>query len=316
MNIIKTDSVDKRTYLSGAKFQIYTSSDKLIGTYTTNEDGQITISNLANGRYYAVEVTPPKGYTLDSSKHEFTISGGKTTVLTLTNVRTGVPDMLNGDDHFAYIIGRNDGLVHPEAPITRAEVTTIFFRLLDPAVRDSNLSTSNTFSDVNTNLWCNTAISTMTKLGIVHGRTATAFDPNAFITRAEFAAIAARFDKSSVNQMANFSDINGHWAALEISKAAANGWVNGYSDGTFKPNQNITRAEAMALINRVLNRVPETVDDLLSNMITWPDNMNTAAWCYLDVQEATNSHDYNRKSNGCETWIKLTKVPDWKIYEN
>lgn len=316
VNIIKTDSVDKRTYLSGAKFQIYTSSDKLIGTYTTNEDGQITISNLANGRYYAVEVTPPKGYTLDSSKHEFTISGGKTTVLTLTNVRTGVPDMLNGDDHFAYIIGRNDGLVHPEAPITRAEVTTIFFRLLDPAVRDSNLSTSNTFSDVNTNLWCNTAISTMTKLGIVHGRTATAFDPNAFITRAEFAAIAARFDKSSVNQMANFSDINGHWAALEISKAAANGWVNGYSDGTFKPNQNITRAEAMALINRVLNRVPETVDDLLSNMITWPDNMNTAAWCYLDVQEATNSHDYNRKSNGCETWIKLTKVPDWKIYEN
>lgn len=316
VNIIKTDSVDKRTYLSGAKFQIYTSGDKFIGTYTTNEDGQITISDLANGRYYAVEVTPPKGYTLDSSKHEFTISGGKTTVLALTNVQTGVPDMLNGEDHFAYIIGRNDGLVHPEAPITRAEVTTIFFRLLDPAVRDSNLSTSNTFSDVNTNLWCNTAISTMTKLGIVHGRTATTFDPNAYITRAEFAAIAARFDQSSVKQMANFSDINGHWAALEISKAAANGWVNGYGDGTFKPNQNITRAEAMALINRVLNRVLETVDDLLPNMITWPDNMNTAAWCYLDVQEATNSHDYNRKSNGCETWTKLTKVPDWKIYEN
>ena len=316
VNIIKTDSVDKHTYLPGAKFQIYTISDKFIGTYTTNEDGQITVSDLANGRYYAVEVTPPKGYTLDSSKHEFTISGGKTTVLTLTNERTGVPDMLNGDDHFAYIIGRSDGLVHPDAPITRAEVTTIFFRLLDPTVRDTNLSYTNTFSDVNADLWCNTAISTMTKLGIVHGRTASTFDPNAFITRAEFAAIAARFDKSSVSQLANFSDISGHWAALEISKAAANGWVNGYTDGTFRPNQNITRAEAMALINRVLNRVPETVNDLLPDMVTWPDNMNTSAWCYLDVQEATNSHDYTRKSNGCETWTKLTQVPDWKIYEN
>ena len=224
--------------------------------------------------------------------------------------------MLNGDDHFAYIIGRSDGLVHPDAPITRAEVTTIFFRLLDPTVRDANLSYTNTFSDVNADLWCNTAISTMTKLGIVHGRTASTFDPNAFITRAEFAAIAARFDKSSVSQLANFSDISGHWAALEISKAAANGWVNGYSDGTFKPDRNITRAEAMALINRVLNRVPETVNDLLPDMVTWPDNMNTSAWCYLDVQEATNSHDYERKSNGCETWTKLTKVPDWKIYEN
>lgn len=316
LNIVQTDATDKNTYLPGAKFEIYDSNGKLVGTYTTDGKGQITVPGLANGKYTAVQVVPPKGYTQDPTKHEFTISGGKTTVLTLTNKRTGVPDMLNGDDHFAYIIGRSDGLVHPDAPITRAEVTTIFFRLLAPAVRDTNLSYTNTFSDVNADLWCNTAISTMAKLGIVHGRTASTFDPNAFITRAEFAAIAARFDKSSVSQLANFSDINGHWAATEISKAAANGWVNGYSDGTFKPDQNITRAEAMALINRVLNRVPETVNDLLPDMVTWPDNMNTSAWCYLDVQEATNSHDYERKSNGCETWTKLTKVPDWKIYEN
>lgn len=316
LNIIQTDATDKNTYLPGAKFEIYDSNGKLVGTYTTDEKGRITVPGLANGKYTAVQVAPPKGYTQDPTKYEFTISGGKTTVLTLTNKRTGVPDMLNGDDHFAYIIGRSDGLVHPDAPITRAEVTTIFFRLLAPAVRDTNLSYTNTFSDVNADLWCNTAISTMAKLGIVHGRTASTFDPNAFITRAEFAAIAARFDKSSVSQLANFSDINGHWAATEISKAAANGWVNGYSDGTFKPDQNITRAEAMALINRVLNRVPETVNDLLPDMVTWPDNMNTSAWCYLDVQEATNSHDYERKSNGCETWTKLTKVPDWKIYEN
>lgn len=316
LNIIKTDATDKNTYLPGAKFEIYDSNGKLVGTYMTDEKGQIKVPGLANGKYYAVETIPPKGYLQDGTKHEFTISNGKVTTLVLTGTRTGVPDMLNGDDHFAYIIGRSDGLVHPDAPITRAEVTTIFFRLLAPTVRDANLSYTNTFSDVNADLWCNTAISTMTKLGIVHGRTASTFDPNAFITRAEFAAIAARFDKSSVSQLANFSDISGHWAALEISKAAANGWVNGYSDGTFKPDRNITRAEAMALINRVLNRVPETVNDLLPDMVTWPDNMNTSTWCYLDVQEATNSHDYERKSNGCETWTKLTKVPDWKIYEN
>lgn len=316
LDLIKTDATDKNTYLPGAKFEIYDSNGKLVGTYTTDEKGQIKVPGLASGKYYAVEAIPPKGYLQDGAKHEFTISNGKVTTLVLTGTRTGVPDMLNGDDHFAYIIGRSDGLVHPDAPITRAEVTTIFFRLLAPTVRDTNLSYTNTFSDVSADLWCNTAISTMTKLGIVHGRTATTFDPNAFITRAEFAAVAARFDKSSVSQLANFSDISGHWAALEISKAAANGWVNGYSDGTFKPNRNITRAEAMALINRVLNRVPETANDLLPDMVTWPDNMNTSAWCYLDVQEATNSHDYERKSNGCETWTKLTKVPDWKIYEN
>lgn len=315
VNIIKTDAADKQTYLSGAKFEIYTSAGKLIGTYTTDETGQIKVEKLASGKYYAVEITPPKGYTLDSSKHEFTISGGKTTTLTLTNKRTGVPDMLNGDDHFAYIIGRNDGLVHPEAPITRAEVTTIFFRLLTADVRDGNLTQTNAFSDVQQGLWCNTAISTMSKLGIVHGRTQTAFDPNAYITRAEFAAIAARFDQSSDSQSADFSDIHGHWAEQEISKAAANGWVNGYSDGTFKPNRNITRAEAMALINRVLNRAPETVNDLQQDMIKWPDALKTDAWYYLDIQEATNSHDYDRKTNGCETWTKLTQAPDWKRYE-
>ena len=315
VNIIKTDSADKQTVLSGAKFEIYTSVGKLVGTYTTDEKGQIKVEKLANGKYYTVEITPPKGYTLDSSKHEFTITGGKTTSLTLTNKRTGVPDMLNGDDHFAYIIGRNDGLVHPEAPITRAEVTTIFFRLLTADTRDGNLAKTNAFSDVNQGMWFNAAVSTMSKLGIVHGRTNTTFEPNAYITRAEFAAIAARFDKSSTSQSANFSDIHGHWAEQEIGKAAANGWVNGYNDGTFKPNQNITRAEAMALINRVLNRAPETTDDLHRDMIKWADALKTDAWYYLDVQEATNSHDYNRKTNGCETWTKLTQVPDWKRYE-
>ncbi len=315
VTIVKTDSEDIQTYLNGAKFKIYTDDDDLIGTYTTDENGEITVGDLNKGEYYAVEITPPKGYTLDSSRHNFSIVGGKTTVLSVTNERSEVPEMLNGDDHFAYIIGRDDGLVHPEASITRAEVTTIFFRLLDPSVRDANLSYTNNYTDVSEDMWYNTAISTMTKLGIVNGRTATTFDPNAYITRAEFAAIAARFDESSLSEPADFTDIDDHWAAVEIGKAASNGWVNGYSDGTFKPDKYITRAEAMALINRVLNRAPEDTDDLLYYMVKWPDNMNTAEWYYLDVQEATNSHDYNRKLNGFETWTVLTDVPDWTVYE-
>lgn len=315
LDLIKTDATDKNTYLPGAKFEIYDSNGKLVGTYMTDEKGQIKVPGLANGKYYAVETIPPKGYLQDGTKHEFTISNGKVTTLVLTGTRTGVPDMLNGEDHYAYIIGRDDGLVHPDAPITRAEVTTIFFRLLKPSVRDNNLAKQNAYTDVGDQAWYNTAISTMTKLGIVSGRTTDTFAPNAYITRAEFAAIAARFDSDTSAAAANFTDVKGHWAEKEISKAAAKGWVNGYEDGTFKPNQNITRAEAMALINRVLNRAPETQNDLLADMVKWPDNMDTKTWYYLDAQEATNSHDHNRKTNGCETWTKLTKVPDWKAYE-
>ncbi len=315
LDLIKTDATDKNTYLPGAKFEIYDSNGKLVGTYMTDEKGQIKVPGLANGKYYAVETIPPKGYLQDGTKHEFTISNGKVTTLVLTGTRTGVPDMLNGEDHYAYIIGRDDGLVHPDAPITRAEVTTIFFRLLKPSVRDNNLAKQNAYTDVGDQAWYNTAISTMTKLGIVSGRTTDTFAPNAYITRAEFAAIAARFDSDTSAAAANFTDVKGHWAEKEISKAAAKGWVNGYEDGTFKPNQNITRAEAMALINRVLNRAPETQNDLLADMVKWPDNMDTKTWYYLDAQEATNSHDHNRKTNGCETWTKLTKAPDWKAYE-
>lgn len=315
LDLIKTDATDKNTYLPGAKYEIYDSNGKLVGTYMTDEKGQIKVPGLANGKYYAVETIPPKGYLQDGTKHEFTISNGKVTTLVLTGTRTGVPDMLNGEDHYAYIIGRDDGLVHPDAPITRAEVTTIFFRLLKPSVRDNNLAKQNAYTDVGDQAWYNTAISTMTKLGIVSGRTTDTFAPNAYITRAEFAAIAARFDSDTSAAAANFTDVKGHWAEKEISKAAAKGWVNGYEDGTFKPNQNITRAEAMALINRVLNRAPETQNDLLADMVKWPDNMDTKTWYYLDAQEATNSHDHNRKTNGCETWTKLTKAPDWKAYE-
>ena len=227
---------------------------------------------------------------------------------------TGVPDKLNGDDHFAYVIGYPDGKVHPEGNISRAETATIFFRLLKADIRDGNLTADNDFSDVSDGQWHNKAISTMAKLGIVKGRRADSFDPDASITRAEFAAICARFNTKPVENSGSFSDISGHWAENEIERAAAFGWISGYPDGTFHPDARITRAEAMTMINRVLCRMPQSKSDLLDSMVTWPDN-KPSDWHYLAVQEATNSHDFNRQGEVGESWTKLTSVPDWTRYQ-
>ena len=227
---------------------------------------------------------------------------------------TGVPDKLNGDDHFAYVIGYPDGKVHPEGNISRAETATIFFRLLKADIRDGNLTADNGFSDVSDGQWHNKAVSTMAKLGIVKGRRADRFDPNASITRAEFAAICARFSTRTVENSGSFSDISGHWAENEIERAAAFGWISGYPDGTFRPDARITRAEAMTMINRVLCRMPQSESDLLDSMVTWPDN-KPSDWHYLAVQEATNSHDFDRQGEVGESWTKLTSVPDWTRYQ-
>ena len=225
-----------------------------------------------------------------------------------------VPDMLNGDDHYAYVVGYSDGTVRPNANISRAEVATIFFRLLKEDVRDGNLTAENTFTDVTDGQWHNKAISTMAKLGVIKGRNAEAFDPDAPITRAEFATICARFDKTQISTSSNFTDISGHWAEKYIERAATLGWIAGYSDGTFRPSNYITRAEAMTMINRVLCRMPQSEDDLLNNMTVWPDNHPTD-WHYLAVQEATNSHDFDRKGEVNEKWTKLTNGSDWRQYQ-
>lgn len=223
------------------------------------------------------------------------------------------PGMLNDEDHFAYVQGYSDGNVHPYGLISRAETTTIFFRLLTDKVRDDNLLTSNTYTDVTNDYWANTAISTMTGLGIVQGRSATTFDPKAPITRAQFAAICARFDTGVSSGSRTFSDISGHWAEKYIERAAELGWIQGFADGTFRPDTYITRAQAMTMINRVLSRTPEDEEDLLEGMKVWPD-CNPGDWFYLAVQEATNSHDY--KDRGGEVWTKLTRDPDWTRYEH
>ena len=223
---------------------------------------------------------------------------------------------LNTTDHFAYIVGYGNGEVRPQNNITRAEVATIFFRLLTDDVRDENLTKTNRYSDVAATSWYNTAVSTLSSMGIITGYPDGTFRPNAAITRAEFAAIAARFDNDGDKTAAKFSDIATHWAKDEISIAYNNGWITGYPDGTFGPQRDITRAETMTLVNRVLNRQPETEDDLLPNMTVWTDNANPKAWYYLAVQEATNSHYYEFKTNSqYEKWTELRETRDWKAPE-
>ncbi len=239
--------------------------------------------------------------------------GSKPTV----DIPDDVPTGLNGDDHFAYIVGYPNGNVEPNGNITRAEVATIFFRLLTEDVRTANSTQSNRLSDVSRGQWFNHAISTLSSMGIVKGHNDGTFAPNAPITRAEFAAIAARFDDKDTDTSSNFTDIASHWAKNEIGIAANKGWINGYPDGTFRPNQYITRAEAMTLVNRVLNRLPENTSDLLDTMIKWPDNSDTSAWYYLAVQEATNSHEYSDKSKDdkYEKWTTIRVARDWTELE-
>lgn len=270
-----------------------------------------TVLALEDSEWMIVDTSISPVYfenTIDTGKDDYY----PIIIPTIINKDTG---MLNKTDHFAYVIGYPDGTVHPNGQITRAEVATIFFRLLRDEVRDGAFTTSNTYSDVAYGKWYNNPISTMSALGIITGYPDGTFKPNKPITRAEFAAIAARFDETQSGKSATFSDVIGHWAAKEIGIAYYNDWIKGYPDGTFKPDQNITRAEAMTLINRVLERKPESPADLLTNMNKWTDNMDTSKWYYLDVQEATNSHAYTRKTFNYELWRQMLNDPDWSRYE-
>ena len=223
---------------------------------------------------------------------------------------------LNTEDHYAYIIGyAEDGTVRPQANITRAEVATIFFRLLTDEARDQFWSTSNNFTDVAADAWYNNAISTMVNAGIIQGYEDGTFRPNANITRAEFAAIASRFMSSGYDVEEDlFTDIANHWARDNINDAAMTKWINGYPDGTFLPDKAITRAEAVTLVNNVLQRKPDA-DHMLDSMIKWPDNPESA-WYYEAIQEATNSHDYDLFEGAeYEIWTSLLENRDWAALE-
>ena len=226
-------------------------------------------------------------------------------------------EVLNKEIHFNYVIGYTDGTIRPNNDISRAEVATIFFRLLTDEAREQYTTTTGNFTDVKAGMWCNRAIATLTNMGIIKGYTDGSFQPNKSITRAELATIIARFAKLDVNTK-TFSDINGHWAQKNIELAAGNGWINGYEDGTFRPNNNITRAETFAMINRVLDRQTESVSDLLptSEMNMWSDNLNENAWYYKDVQEATNYHKCDRVGDSVyEKWTEKVPDIDWASYQ-
>lgn len=294
------------------------------------------VINVKAGAAYSINSPAIEGYKADKATVSGTIPADKPadTEITVTYTKESsggggggghrpkpkptveIPDDdalgLNNTDHFAYIVGYGNGEVQPQNSITRAEVAAIFFRLLEDGIRSENFTHQNDFSDVAADAWYCSSVSTLSRMGIIAGYPDGTFRPNAPITRAEFAAIATRFDNNGDKTPVSFTDIIGHWAEGEITVAANHGWVSGYGDNTFRPQNQITRAETMSLVNRVLKRLPETPADLLPDMITWTDNADTSSWYYLPVQEATNSHYYEFKENSKhEKWTELRETRDW-----
>ena len=281
---------------------------------------------LAKGEAYKVDSPKIKGYKLKEKEdaviegkmpgHNLTIEviyvkkstgGGSGTIDSPNKPTTKAPALtLNTDDHFAFINGYPDGSVQPEGNVTRAETAAILYRIMGDACQSYYKTNSSSYSDVARGDWYNTYVATLENAGvIVDTRTNGKFRPNDAITRAELASMIAQFAGLESASAAKFNDVGSrYWAAEEIAIAAKMGWINGYPDGSFRPDRNVTRAELMAMVNRALGRTPKSAGDLLSGMKTWRDNANVNAWYYLDVQEATNDHTYT-KSGTHETWKKL-----------
>ncbi len=258
-----------------------------------------------NGKTITITYTFPKTYLPGGTFHNSGFSTGNETP------RPSTKPSLNTYDHFAYIVGYPDGRIRPENNITRDEVATIFFRLLTDDTRGIYWSQVNHYIDVPQDLWSNNAISTLTNAGILGGDGTAYFRPEDYITRAEFATIAARFSDAVSSGSGKFRDVNGHWSEEYVEIAAEEGWIQGYEDGTFKPDQNITRAEAMTIVNNVLGRKVHA-SGLLPGMTSWSDNRDTSEWYYAAVQEAANTHNYRRDRNSeYETWTEVGDNPDW-----
>ena len=329
------------------KYQVlikYVSTDENQGTVSPTQE----VLTIYNGNAYAESgtvvasgstATAKNGYTFAKwtndvglaevttvalGKQTISAKGGETYTFTASFAKKSTPHnppvapKLNKADHYAYVVGYPDGTVQPQGAITRAEVATIFFRLLSDETRDLYWTKDNAYTDVKAGDWFNNAVSTLSNAGIINGYPDGTFRPNAPITRAEMAKVIAMFAELNKDSE-GFKDIAGHWAEAYIKLAAGNGWIAGYPDGTFRPNQDITRAETMTMINRVLERVPSTEKHLLAYevMLTFPDNQ-PGDWYYIAVQEATNSHTYERyatEKNGDEQWIKLIDNYDWTKLE-
>ena len=289
--------------------------------WTKKQEGTTDVSTVVSTANLTAQTFDAKGgdvytFTANFDRSSGGSGGSNRPKPPVVEIPDDVPTGLNGKDHYAYIIGYGNNDVRPQNNITRAEVATIFFRLLTDETRTANMTKSNSYNDVKDGDWFCCAVSTLSKMGIIKGYEDGSFKPNDPISRAEFAAIAARFDPDGDKTPATFADVTSHWAKDEISIAANHGWIKGYEDGSFKPDQKITRAETMTLVNRVLNRLPETKDDLHKDMKTWVDNMDETAWYYLAVQEATNSHYFkNKTGTKFEQWTDLRDTRDWSELE-
>ena len=339
--------------VAGASGRYDAASTNGFDGYVTFTDGRATvqlkggetllIKGLPDAALYTIQETTT-GYTVAKAGDTGTLSGGQTATAHFTNTKSGSGESpkpnpepapepgdggnggtpaLNRRDHYAYIIGYPDGDVHPQGNITRAEVATIFFRLLRDPVRTQYWSQTNGYSDVPGNKWYNNAISTLSNMGIICGYPDGTFRPDAPITRAELTKIAAGFfsdPRVAATYDGRFSDVHGaEWYISCLMTALEEGLIEGYPDGSFRPNRPITRAETCTIVNRTLGRKPEK-DHLLpeSDMINWPDNINRNIWYYAQMQEATNSHDYRWISIGseaCEQWTAKLIERDWAALE-
>lgn len=335
-----SDGNDENTFIESYPVKIHNKtistgnsggSSKVYINYNTNGGDKINSTSHTKGTVVQLDKVPVReGYIFTGwySDEALTQKIDSLTITASTTVYAGwkkdgsavvsvvdIPELLEGEHHYAYIMGYPEGDVRPYGNITRAETVTMVFRLLKDSVRASNLTETNSFTDVDGDDWFNTAVSTLAGMGIVEGRTETEFKPNANITRAEFATIFARLAEFDAVAEQTYGDVDRHWAEEHIYEASAYGWIAGYEDDTFRPNKAINRAEAMTLVNRVLKRVPESKEDLLDGMTVWSDNADTTVWYYLAVQEATNSHDHVMKNEAYEKWTVLTENKDWTVFE-
>lgn len=321
-NVELTDVVVTDTFVAGGKGKLTVKSGSLeIGTLAVGETATIvmeytTVADDVKGLKNQAEVDANEVQDkADTEEVKVTKKNDP-----VKPVGPSKPQ-LNKADHYAYIVGYPDGLVHPEKNITRAEVATIFFRMLLDESREDFWAQENWFFDVMPTDWFNNAVSTLANANLINGYPDGNYRPNANITRAEFATIAIRFFLEEDVEITenNLSDVKGHWAEANIDLAYALNLINGYPDGTFRPDQQITRAEAMTIVNRVLERAPHK-DHLLDDMIEWPDNMDEDIWYYADVQEATNSHEFYKtkdkdEDKAHEIWTELLPVRDWVALE-